>query len=89
MRRGSDASRWGAWLAAAAIFLAPFIALLYRTEAGLIVMATALGATSLLLRGALDVVPPGTRRWLRLMLLFNVVLMLACLLAAVWLIVRG
>jgi hypothetical protein len=89
MRRESDASRWGAWLAAAAIFLAPFIALLYRTEAGLTVMAIALGATSLLLRGALDAVPPDTRRWLRLIVVFNVVLLLACLLAAGWLIVRG
>jgi hypothetical protein len=89
MRRGHDAARWGVWLAAAAIFLAPFIALLYQTEAGLIVMATALGTTSLLLGGALDAVPPDTRRWLRLMLVFNVVLLLACLLAAGWLIVRG
>jgi len=89
MRRGRDASRWGAWLAAAAIFVAPFIALLYRTEAGLIVMATALGAASLLLHGALDAAPQGARRWLRLMVFFNVVLLLACLLAAGWLIVRG
>ena len=59
MRERSNTARWTVWLAAGAMFLAPFIALLYRAEAGLIVMALALGATSLLLHGMLDV------SWLR------------------------
>ena len=49
MRTGSDPGRLGAVVAAVAIFAAPFLALLYRTEAGLVVMAIALGAVSLVL----------------------------------------
>lgn len=89
MRRRSDPARWSVWLAAGAIFLAPFIALLYRAEAGLIVMAFALGATSLLLHGMLDGAPLRTRRWLRLLVAVNVLMATACLLAAGWLVVRG
>jgi hypothetical protein len=88
MRERSDTTRWTAWLAAGAIFLAPFIALLYRAEAGLIVMALALGATSLLLHGMLDATPPRTRRWLSFLVAVNILLALACLVAAGWLVLR-
>ncbi len=76
-------------MAAGAIFLAPFIALLYRAEAGLIVMALALGATSLLLHGMVAAPPPRTRRWLRLLVAVNALIALACLVAAGWFLVRG
>ena len=89
MRERSNTARWTVWLAAGAMFLAPFIALLYRAEAGLIVMALALGATSLLLHGMLDGAPLRTRRWLRLLVAVNVLLALICLLAAGWFLVRG
>ena len=88
MRRGRDNARLGAWLATGAIFVAPFIALLYRAEAGLIVMALALGAVSLVLHDAMDAAPYDTRRWLRLLVVVNVLLLAACLLAAGWLVAR-
>jgi hypothetical protein len=89
MRERSDTTRWTVWLAAGAIFLAPFIALLYRAEAGLVVMALALGATSLLLHGMLDSAPPPTRRWLRLLVVVNILIAMVCLVAAGWLVLRG
>ena len=89
MRHGSDTVRWSVWLAAGAIFLAPFIAMLYRAEAGLVVMALALGATSLLLHGMVDEAPLRTRRWLRLLVAANVLIALACLVAAGWFLVHG
>ena len=88
MRRDSEPVKLGAWLAAAAIFAAPFVALLYRAELGLVVMAVALGATTLLLRGMLTAVPGKAQRWLRLVVALNLVLALACLLAAGWLATR-
>jgi hypothetical protein len=89
MRWDSDTARLGARLAAGAIFVAPFIALFYRQAAGLVVMAIALAATSFLLHGALDAAPLRSRRWLRLLVAVNVLLMAACVLVAGWLIVRG
>ena len=89
MRRGSDAARLGVRLAAGAIFVAPFIALLYRAEAGLIVMALALGATSVLLHDALGAVSPRARPRLRLVLAFNVLSIVACVALVVWLVTRG
>jgi UDP-N-acetylmuramyl pentapeptide phosphotransferase/UDP-N-acetylglucosamine-1-phosphate transferase len=85
----SGLARRGAWIAAVAILAAPFLALLYRTEAGLIVMALALGAVSLLLRDALREVSPQARRWLRLILGFNLVLAVACVALATWLFVTN
>jgi hypothetical protein len=70
---------------ALAILAAPFIAMLIRVEAGLIVMAVALGAGSLLLREVLYAVSDNVRGWLRLGMLVNVALAVACLGLAVWL----
>lgn len=88
MLRDSDAARVVKYLAVGAIFVAPFIAMVYRTEAGLVMMAIALGATSFLLHGTLDEMPSRTRRRLRLMVAVNVLLIVACLLAAGWLAIR-
>ena len=78
--------RTTALMMAMAILVAPFIAMLIRVEAGLIVMALALGVGSLLLREVLDTVPVRTHRWLRLGMLVNVALAAACVGLAVWLV---
>jgi hypothetical protein len=52
-------------------------------------MALALGAVSLLLRDALREVSPQARRWLRLILGFNLVLAVACVALATWLFVTN
>jgi hypothetical protein len=72
----------------AAILAAPFIAWLYRAEAGLVVMALALSAGSFVLAGALDASPGHMRRWIRLGIGFNLTLAAACLALATWLLVR-
>lgn len=78
----------GRLVLAAAILAAPFIAWLYRAEAGLVMMALALGAGSLLLAGALDSAPGQMRRWLRLGIGINVALAAACVALALWLLLR-
>lgn len=89
MRRESDTAKVGLLFAAGAIFVAPFIALLYRAEAGLVVMAIALGAVSLLLHEARGTAPGRAQGRLRLMLGFNIVVATACLAAAGWLLLRS
>ena len=89
MRRDNDAARFGARMAAGAIFVAPFIALLYRAEAGLVVMALALGAVSLLLQDAIGTAPRHAQSRLRLVLGFNVLLAVACSVLAGWLLLRN
>jgi hypothetical protein len=71
-----------------AILTAPFIALLFRAEAGLVVMALALGAGSFLLADALDATPRQIHRWLRLGIGVNVTLAVACVAVAIWLVLR-
>jgi len=73
---------------AAAILAAPFIALMFRTEAGLIVMAVALGAGSFLLADAFGATPGQLHRWLRLGIGVNLALAAACVALAVWLLLR-
>jgi hypothetical protein len=73
---------------AAAILAAPFIALLFRTEAGLFVMAVALSAGSYLLAGALPGAPEQVHGWLRLGVGINLALAAACIGLAVWLVLR-
>lgn len=73
---------------AAAMFLAPFLAFLYRVEAGLGLMAVALGATSFLLWEALGDVPARVRPRLRVLIGVNLTLALVCLGAAAWLLLR-
>lgn len=68
-----------------AILAAPFIALLFRVEAGLIVMAFALAAGSLLLREVLGVTPMPSRHWIRLGMLVNLALAAACVGLTAWL----
>ena len=72
---------------AIAILAAPFIATLILVEAGLIVMAFALGAGAFLLSGAIDVVPVHIRPWLRLGIVVNVTLAVACFILAAWLLI--
>jgi hypothetical protein len=73
---------------AAAVLAAPFIALLFRTEAGLIVMAVALGAGSFLLADALQGTPQQVHRRLRLGITVNLALGAACMGLALWLLLR-
>jgi hypothetical protein len=75
----------GRLVLATAILAAPFIAWLYRAEAGLVVMGLALVAGSFLLAGALDSVPEQMQRWLRLGIGVNVALAAACVALALWL----
>jgi len=69
----------------AAILAAPFIAWVYRAEAGLVVMALALSAGSFVLAGALDTGPGHMRRWIRLGIGVNLTLAAVCLALAIWL----
>jgi hypothetical protein len=80
--------RLRATVLAAAILAAPFIALLFRTEVGLFVMAVALGAGSYLLAGALPGAPEQVHRWLRPAIGINLALATACIGLAVWLLLR-
>ena len=89
MRRERDAAKLGARLAAGSIFVAPFVALLYRAEAGLVVMALALCAVSVLLHDAIDAAPALAKRRLRLLLGFDILLVTACLALAGWLLLRS
>jgi len=67
-----------------AILAAPFIAWLYRAEAGLVVMAVALSAGSYLLRDALAATPRQVRLWLRMGIGVNLALAAACVALAIW-----
>ncbi len=73
---------------AVAILAAPFIALLFRAEAGLVVMAVALSAGSFLLADALRETPGQFHRWLRLGIGVNVTLAGACMALAVWMLLH-
>jgi hypothetical protein len=86
--KGSGLGRLRAAFLTAAILAAPFIAWLFRTEAGLVVMAMALCAGSSLLAGALGATPGQFHRWLRLGIGVNLALAAACVALAVWLLLR-
>lgn len=88
MNEGPVPGRPGAIIMAVAILGAPFIAMLFRIEAGLVVMAVALGAGSLLLREALEAVPIRARRLLRLAILANLTLAVVCVSVAAWLVLK-
>ena len=88
MSNGSDLGRLRAAFLAAAVLAAPFIALGFRTEAGLVVMAVALGAGSFLLADVLATTPGQFHRWLRIGIGVNLALAAACLGLAVWLLLR-
>jgi hypothetical protein len=77
--------RFGAAVLSAAIFLAPFLALIFSAEAGLAMMAAALGATTWLLAEAISAVPDRARPWIRLAIAVNLALAIACLALAIWL----
>jgi hypothetical protein len=79
--------RSGTIILVIAILAAPFLAMLILVEAGLIVMALALGAGSFLLSDAIDVVPIRARPWLRFGIAVNVTLAVACFGLALWLLV--
>jgi len=73
---------------AASMLAAPFIALLFRTEAGLVVMALALGAGSFLLADVLAATPGQFHRGLRIGVGVNLALAAACVALAVWMLLR-
>ena len=78
--------RLSAVLLSAAIFVAPFIALVFSTAAGLVVMAVALGVTSALALDAVPAIPPRARQWVRVAVVVNLGLAVACGAVAVWLV---
>jgi hypothetical protein len=86
--KGISLGRPRAAILAAAILAAPFIAWLFRTEAGLVVMAMALSAGSFLLADALGATHRQYHRWLRVGIGVNLALAAACLALAVWLLLR-
>ncbi len=88
MSRGPFAGRLGAALGSVAIMAAPFIAWLFRAEAGLLLMALALGAGSFVLADALDTTPGHIHRWIRLGIGVNVGLSVACVALAIWLLLH-
>lgn len=73
---------------AIAIFVSPFLALLFSVNAGLALMTIALFATAFLLREALAGAPETTHGLLRLLLIVNASLAAACAVAFVML-MRG
>lgn len=73
---------------AAAIILAPFLALLWSVEAGVALTAFALTACGLLLRGAMAGAPQETHRWIRIVVVINLVLAVACAVALIYLLSR-
>jgi uncharacterized metal-binding protein len=86
--KGSNVERLRVGLLGAAILAAPFIALLFRTEAGLVIMAVALSAGSFLLADALRMTHGQFHRWLRLGIGVNLALAAACIALAVLLLLR-
>jgi hypothetical protein len=80
--------RIGAIILILAIFVAPFIALVFRTEAGLVMMAVALSGGSFLLSNASEATPVTIHRWLRLGIFVNLILAVACVGVAAWLLWR-
>jgi hypothetical protein len=86
--KGSNLGRLRAAFLAGAILAAPFIAALFRTEAGLVVMAVALCAGAFLLADALGATPGQVHRWLRLGIGVNLVLAATCIALAAWLLLR-
>ena len=88
LSKGSNLGRLRAVILAGAILAAPFIAALFRTEAGLVVMAVALCAGSFLLADALAATPGQFHRWLRLGIGINLTLAAICVAFAVWLVLR-
>jgi uncharacterized metal-binding protein len=79
---------FGRLVMATAILTAPFIAWLYRAEAGLVMMALALCAGSYVLAGVLDATSGSIHRWLRLGIGVNLILAAACVALAIWLFLR-
>ncbi len=89
MGRDTSSRRVGVLLIGGAMSAAPFIAMLYRHEAGLVVMAVGLVTVSLLLRDALGDVTASARPWLRLVIGINVALAAGCMALGLWLALGG
>lgn len=73
---------------AMAIFVAPFLGLLFDVKVALGVMATTLGATALILREASRSAGAIAHRF-RAMAGINIMLAIGCVVALVWLLVNG
>ncbi len=72
-----------------AIFISPFLALLFNPVAGLGLMAVALIATALLLREVAAGAHQSVRNRLRLLVGINLALAVACVAAAAWIITQA
>lgn len=81
--------RAGVTIVAAALLAAPFLAWLYSPAAGLVVMAIALMAAAYLLIQVQNSAPPALRRAVRVVLGFDIILVLTCLFAAAWWVISG
>ncbi|MEJ7762376.1 MAG: hypothetical protein WKF80_06245 [Thermomicrobiales bacterium] len=79
-----DRRRGMACLQTLAILFAPFLGLLYGVTAGLAVMAITLGTIAALARQAMPEAPAEIRPRLRVVVLVNVALAVACALAVAW-----
>ena len=66
-----------------AILIAPFLGLLYGLWVGALVMAVALAATAFATFDLLAQAPPAQRQRMRRLAVVNVVLAIACLIAAI------
>jgi hypothetical protein len=78
MRQNPIPERVVAAVLAGSMLVAPFIALLYRAEAGLAAMVAALLATAFLLREVDASTAGNKRQWVRLAIALNLSLAIAC-----------
>jgi len=88
MRDQADIRKLLLPILAMAIFMAPFLGLLFDVKVALGVMATTLGATALILREASRSAGDVARR-LRAMAGINITIAVGCVIALVWLFGNG
>jgi hypothetical protein len=78
MRQNSIQERVLAAVLAGSMLVAPFLALLYRAEAGLAAMVAALLATAFLLREVYASTSGNKRQWVRLAIAVDLSLAITC-----------
>lgn len=78
MHAGDRRRQFVSAVCAIAIFVSPFLALLFSVKAGLTLMSIALLASAFLVREAMAGAPEATHRLLRILVVVNVSLAAAC-----------